>query len=160
VVAIAENGAIGRGGALPWRLSSDLKRFKALTLGKPILMGRATWASLGRPLPGRTNVVLTRGDGAALRAAGALVAGSLEAALALPEVAGSPEVVVIGGAQLYEAALPRCDEAWITRVHASPAADAFFRFDPQGFTLAESEAIAAGERDEHATTFERWVRAR
>ena len=102
VAAVAANGIIGADGKLPWRLPEDLKHFKALTLGHPVIMGRKTWESLGRPLPGRENIVVTRSAG--YDAPGASVAASLEAALAL--CAGEAVVFVIGGSALYAAALP------------------------------------------------------
>ncbi|HEX4973779.1 MAG TPA: dihydrofolate reductase, partial [Steroidobacteraceae bacterium] len=114
IVAAAENGAIGSDNRLPWHLPDDLKRFKALSLGKPIVMGRRTFDSIGRPLPGRTNIVVSRQAGLAIE--GVRVVQSLDAALA---AAGSvPEIVVIGGAQVFEQALPRTDTIHLTRVHA------------------------------------------
>jgi dihydrofolate reductase len=122
LVAADERGAIGRDGALPWHLPNDLKRFKALTMGKPVVMGRRTWLSIGRPLPGRQNIVVTRQDG--FVAPGATVVGSLDAAIA---AAGDvPEVCIIGGGELYRLALPRADLIRLTRVHATVTADAFF----------------------------------
>ncbi|VFR20735.1 Dihydrofolate reductase [plant metagenome] len=122
VVAYARNRAIGRDNALPWRLPGDLAHFKRTTLGAPIVMGRKTWESLGRPLPGRRNIVISRD--AAYAAAGADVAGSIDAALAL---AGDvPEVFVIGGAQIYAQALDRADRIVATEVHAEVQGDAFF----------------------------------
>ncbi|MFI5315775.1 MAG: dihydrofolate reductase [Myxococcota bacterium] len=122
IAAVAENGVIGAKGALPWRLPDELAHFKRTTLGKPVLMGRRTFVSLGRALPGRTNVVLSRTPGFA--APGALVAADLDAALAL--AAGAAEVVVIGGAALYAEALPRAQRIYLTRVHARPEGDARF----------------------------------
>jgi dihydrofolate reductase len=122
IVATDERGAIGRDGGLPWRLPDDLKRFKALTLGKPVVMGRKTWDSIGKPLPGRHNIVVTRQQELALP--GATVADSLEAALA---AAGDvPEACIIGGAEIYRLALPRTDVIHLTRVHARVDADTFF----------------------------------
>jgi len=121
VLAIGENNAIGQGKALPWYLPADLKRFRALTWGHPILMGRKTHESIGRVLPGRRNLVITRN--ADYHASGAEVAHSLDEALAL--CAGEPEVFVIGGAELYRQALPLADRAYLTRVAAAPAADTY-----------------------------------
>jgi dihydrofolate reductase len=127
IAAVAENGVIGAKGALPWRLPDELAHFKRATLGKPVLMGRRTFASLARALPGRTNVVLSRAPGYA--AEGALVARDLERALEL--VASAPEVVVIGGAALYAEALPRAQRIYLTRVHARPEGDVRFpELDP------------------------------
>jgi len=122
VVATDDRGAIGRDGQLPWHLPNDLRRFKALTLGKPIVMGRRTWESIGRPLPGRQNIVITRQAG--FPAAGATVVASLDDALA---AAGSAaEVCVIGGADVYRLALPRAQVIHLTRVHATVEADTYF----------------------------------
>jgi dihydrofolate reductase len=127
IAAVAENGVIGAKGALPWRLPDELAYFKRTTLGKPVLMGRRTFASLARALPGRTNVVLSRAPG--FMAAGALVAHDLDRALAL--VADAPEIVVIGGAALYAEALPRALRIYLTRVHARPEGDVRFpELDP------------------------------
>jgi dihydrofolate reductase len=122
VAAVAENGVIGAAGALPWRLPEDLRRFKVLTLGSPVIMGRKTWESLGRALPGRDNIVVTRQPGYA--AAGAAVAASLEAALA--RCAGAERVFVIGGAELYagDVRFPAFDRAQWREVRREPHAAA------------------------------------
>ena len=112
VAAVARNGVIGSGGKLPWRLPEDLRHFKELTLGHPVIMGRKTWESLGRPLPGRENIVVTRARG--YDAPGAHVAASLEGALAL--CAGEPLAFVIGGGELYAAALPLADAMVLTEI--------------------------------------------
>lgn len=128
IVAMAENGVIGRDNGLPWHLPEDLKHFRRLTLGKPVLMGRRTFESIGRPLPGRTNIVLSRQAG--FRADGVLLAADLDSALALAEAQaradGVDELMVIGGAALYAEALPRADRLYLTRVHAAVAGDARF----------------------------------
>ena len=122
VVATDERGAIGRDGGLPWRLSDDLKRFKALTMGKPVVMGRKTWDSIGRPLPGRHNIVITRQAG--FEVPGVTVVASLEDAM---RAAGDvPEVCIIGGAEIYRLALPQTDLIHLTRVHAVVDADTYF----------------------------------
>src|SRR6185503_730538 len=121
VVAAAENGVIGHRGALPWRLPEDLKRFKALTMGKPVIMGRKTWDSLPKkPLPGRTNIVITRNR--AFRADGAILVHSFADAVAK---AGSGEIAVIGGQAIFAEALPIADIIHMTQVNASPEGDAF-----------------------------------
>jgi len=121
VVAVAENGVIGHRGALPWRLPEDLKRFKALTMGKPLIMGRKTWDSLPRrPLPGRTNIVITRNP--EFRADGALVARSFADAIAK---AGEGEIIVIGGEAIFAESLPLAQTIHLTEVAASPEGDAF-----------------------------------
>ena len=124
VAAVAANGVIGDGGKLPWRLPEDLKHFKALTLGHPVIMGRKTWESLGKPLPGRENIVVTRAAG--YDAPGASVASSLDGALAL--CAGEPTVFVIGGGELYAEALPVADGLVLTEIQRDYAGDA--RFPP------------------------------
>jgi len=152
VAAVAENRVIGRGGGLPWRLPDELAHFKRTTLGKPVLMGRHTFVSLGRPLPGRRNVVLSRRPGFA--AAGAEIAPDLAAALAL--VASAPEAMVIGGAALYREALPRAGRIYLTRVYASPAGDVCF---PQ-LDLAEWRETLVAEHaadDRHAHAFSIWL---
>jgi dihydrofolate reductase len=127
IVAVADNGVIGRGGALPWHLPDDLAHFRRTTLGKPVIMGRRTFVSIGRPLPGRQNVVLSRDP--EFRARGCLVARNLDEALGLHSTA--PEQIVIGGASLYEEALPRAQRIYLTRVHASPPGDVYFpKLDP------------------------------
>ena len=128
VVAMAENGVIGRGGDLPWRIPADLRRFKAVTMGKPIVMGRRTFESIGRPLPGRPNIVVTR-DGSR-RWDGARTAKDFDGALALArrraEADGVSEVMVIGGAGVYRAALPRVDRIYLTRIHEPVDGDTVF----------------------------------
>jgi dihydrofolate reductase len=124
VAAVAANGVIGAGGKLPWRLPEDLKHFKALTLGHPVIMGRKTWESLGKALPGRENIVVTRAAG--YEAPGASVASSLDGALAL--CAGEPTVFVIGGGELYAEALPVADGLVLTEIQRDYAGDA--RFPP------------------------------
>jgi dihydrofolate reductase len=122
LVATDERGAIGRDGGLPWHLPNDLKRFKALTMGKPIVMGRKTWESIGRPLPGRFNIVVTRQPGYA--APGATVVASLDAAMSVTGDVG--EICVIGGAEVYRLALPRTGLIHLTRIHATVPADTYF----------------------------------
>ena len=126
VVAAAENGVIGSGNQLPWHLPADLQRFKALTLGKPMIMGRRTWDSIGRPLPGRTSIVVSRQPQLVRLAAvpGCIVVGSLPEAIA---AAGPvPEIAVIGGAELFRLALPDTDVIHLTRVHAQVPGDVCF----------------------------------
>jgi len=125
IVAVAENRIIGRAGALPWRLSEDMKWFKARTMGRPIVMGRKTWESVPkRPLPGRTNIVVTRQAG--YQAEGGVVATSLDAALALAHGEQPEEIMIIGGAELYAQALPITHRIYLTRVHGDVEGDAYF----------------------------------
>lgn len=122
IVARAENGVIGAGNALPWHLPGDLARFKQITMGKPCIMGRKTWESLPRkPLPGRSNIILTRNNGYA--AEGAVVAASLDAALALAAAENPLEIMVVGGADIFAAALPLARIVHLTEVHAAPEGD-------------------------------------
>ena len=150
VVAAAENNVIGSGNRLPWRLPDDLKRFKALTLGKPVVMGRRTWESIGRPLPGRANIVVSRQPG--LRIEGCTVVDSLTQALAA--AAGHPEVMVIGGAEIYRQALASTTTVHLTRVHASVAGDVYFPELPaQEWAQADVQFHPADERHEYAFSF-------
>ena len=158
IVAVAENGVIGRGGALPWQMPSDLKTFRRLTLDKPVVMGRKTYASIGRPLDRRDNIVVTRGLGIAADPDKRLfVTASLEQALVLARqlaaAAGATEVMVIGGAEIYRAALPLADRIYLTRIHARVEGDATFA-DPAPAEWKEvaREAIPRGEKDEHPAT--------
>ena len=161
VVARARNGVIGKDGGLPWRLRSDLQRFKAVTIGKPCIMGRKTWESLPlRPLPGRLNVVLTRDEGWGEdgQAKGALVCRTLDEAIEIArETAmddGVDEICVIGGTALFEAALPRAKRLYLTEVEAEPEGDAVFpAFDEGAWREVSSEAVTAGEKDDHDFVF-------
>lgn len=122
VLAMADNGVIGHAGKIPWRIPEDMRRFKALTIGKPVMMGRRTWDSLPRkPLVGRKNIVITRDN--SFRAEGAVVVHSLDDALAAARKAGANEASIIGGAEIYRAALPVADLVHLTEVHAEPAGD-------------------------------------
>ena len=159
--AVALNGAIGRDGGLPWRLSTDLRRFKAETMGKPLVVGRKTWESFPRrPLPGRLNIVVTRRRD--YRAEGAETASSLEQALALAAArspAGIDEVSIVGGGEIYRQAMPVADCLKLTRVLAEVEADTFFPpIDPREWQLVSEEDFPAGENDTHATRRAVYVR--
>ncbi|WLS02651.1 dihydrofolate reductase [Shinella oryzae] len=161
VVAVASNGVIGRDGDLPWRLPSDLKRFKQLTLGKPVVMGRRTWDSIGRPLPGRPNIVITRDP--AFSAPGAQVVASLDDALAAArreaEMLGVDEICVIGGGQIYAQVFDRADILHVTHVDADVEGDTRFPdIDPASFEKVVEEEIPRGEKDSHAMHFVTWRR--
>ena len=150
LVASAENDVIGRDNALPWHLPADLKRFKALTMGKPMLMGRKTFESIGRALPGRTSLVLSRSP--EWRHEGATVVRSLEEAL--ERVSGAPELVVIGGTEVFRLALPRACRIYLTRVHARPSGDAvFLPLDPREWREVARERREPDERNRYAVTF-------
>lgn len=149
VVAIAENGVIGRDGGLPWRLSTDMKRFKETTMGKPVVMGRKTWESFPkRPLPGRRNIVVTRDR--TYGAEGAETALSLDEAL--ERARGEPEICVLGGGEIYAQALPVADRLDVTHVLAEIDGDTHFPpIDPETWDAISVEEIPAGEKDSHAT---------
>lgn len=157
VAAVAENGVIGRDGGLPWRLPSDLKRFKADTMGKPVVMGRKTWEGLGRPLPGRLNIVVTRDAG--YRAEGAEIVGSLDDALRLAEARGrcmtsADAICVIGGGEIFAEAFPLADRLHITEVKAAPDGDTRFpSIDPAVWVPLRAEDHPAGGQDSHDTRY-------
>ena len=156
VVAVAENGVIGSNGKLPWRLPADLKRFRKLTLGKPVVMGRKTYESIGKPLDWRDNIVVTRQ--ADFRPAGVHLAGSVEQALALgQELAagrGVDEVMVIGGAEIYRASFAAATRIYLTLVHAQPAGDARFETpDPLQWKQVSREPLAQGAGDQFSANF-------
>lgn len=156
VAAIADNDVIGRDNQLIWRLRSDLRRFRAMTLGKPLVMGRKTYESIGKPLPGRRTIVLTRDPD--FRREGVDVARSFDAALILAdeiaEEMGADEIIVAGGAEIYRLALARAQRLRLTRVHARPEGDAFFpTFDAAEFHETWREDHVAGADDEHAFSF-------
>ncbi len=150
IVAVAENGVIGQGNMIPWRLKTDQLRLKALTMDKPIVMGRKTFVSLGRPLPGRTNIVITRDK--SFHAAGAVVTSLVNDAL---DVArgdalrrGAGEIAIIGGAEIYAQTLDIADRIDLTLVHAAPEGDAHFKMpDPAHWKEVGRERHAAGEVD-------------
>ncbi len=155
VVAAGENGVIGRDGRLPWRLPSELKMFRRLTMGKPIVMGRRTFESIGRPLDGRDNIVVTRN--ADFAPDGVSVAGSVADALTLARVlartGGSDEIMVIGGAGVYEETLPVADRIYFTQVHASPEGDRVFpALDPKDWSEVSREDVPRSDKDEFAAT--------
>jgi dihydrofolate reductase len=150
VLAVADNDVIGRDRGLPWRLSADLRRFKSLTLGKPVLMGRRTFESLGQPLPERRNIVLTRDP--AWSAPGVTVVRSLEEALAA--AGDAPELMVIGGAEVYRKCWSRLARIELTRVHAAPEGDTFLTgVDWSGWSVGAAERHAADARNEHDYSF-------
>ena len=150
VVAMAENGVIGRAGALPWRLPDDLKRFKSITMGRPIVMGRRTFETLAQALPGRQNIVVTRNAG--WSAPGVTVARSLVGALSAAGAA--PEVMVIGGADLYRQFWPQVARVELTLVHARPAGDVLLEgFDWREWQVLTEQRHEADAHHAHAFTF-------
>ncbi len=161
IAALGENRVIGVDNSMPWHLPGDFKYFKATTLGKPIIMGRKTWDSLGRPLPGRLNLVVSRQTDLALE--GAEVFPSLEAAVQRAEAwaleQGGDELMLIGGAQLYAQGLEQAERLYLTRVALSPAGDAWFpEFDANRWKLVSNLENPA-EGDKPAYSFEVWEKA-
>jgi dihydrofolate reductase len=162
VAAVADNDIIGRSGDLPWRLKSDMRHFRALTVGKPVVMGRKTFLSIGTPLKQRTNIVVSRDPNFTI--AGAVVTSSLEAALAVARAdalrRNGDAIMVIGGADIYAQALARADRLEITRVHAQPAGDA--KFPPISSATWKEVFRAehgAGQHDDASFTFLTYMRA-
>ncbi|WP_409284677.1 dihydrofolate reductase [Pseudomonas protegens] len=160
IAALAQNRVIGVDNSMPWHLPGDFKFFKATTLGKPIIMGRKTWDSLGRPLPGRLNIVVSRQTGLVLE--GAEVYPSLQAAVERAEEwaleQGASELMLIGGAQLYAQGLEQADRLYLTRVALNPEGDAWFpQFDEQQWKRV-SEVLNPPEGDKPAYSFEVWER--
>ncbi|MDR2261499.1 MAG: dihydrofolate reductase [Azoarcus sp.] len=161
IAAVARNGVIGRDNALPWRLKADLARFRAITLGHPVLMGRKTWESLGKPLPGRRNLVLTRQPDYTAR--NAEIFASTEEALAA--TTGSARVFVIGGAEIYRALLPLADVLLLTEIAADVEGNACFpAFERAHFQEISREPHPAGANDDYTFEFveyrRRGIRAR
>ena len=150
IAAMAENGVIGRENRLPWRLPADLRRFKSVTMGKPVIMGRKTYESIGKPLPGRSNIVVTRDPD--YRAPGCQVVHSLEQALEAG--AGHAEVMVIGGAKLYRQALGRAQRMYLTLVRAEVEGDTLFPdIEPQQWRELERESHRADEKNQYDYDF-------
>ena len=162
IAAVAENGVIGQGGTMPWRLKSDMKHFRSLTMGKPVVMGRKTWLSTAlKPLPGRTNIVVTRDK--SFTAPGALVTRSLDIALEAARgdaLRRGTDIMVIGGTEIYRQAMPLADRLEITRIHMAPEGDTTFPpIDPAIWREAAREPHPAGQGDEAAYDFVSYVKA-
>jgi dihydrofolate reductase len=162
LAAVADNGVIGRDNAMPWRLSSDLRRFKSLTLGKPVVMGRRTFESIGKALPGRTNIVLSRDPDFA--ADGIIAAADLASALAVARGdalrRGAAEIFVIGGTDVFARTMPLADRLEITHVHTRPEGDATFPpIDLQQWREATRREQPAGPQDDAAVSYVTYVRA-
>jgi dihydrofolate reductase len=157
VVAMARNQVIGRDNGLPWRLPEDLKHFKRVTLGKPVLMGRRTFESIGKPLPGRTNLVLTRAAG--WQSPGAVTVHSVSEALA--RAGGAEELAGIGGAEIFELLLPMATRIYLTRIDAQIPGDTWFpSLEPSQWVELDSRKFAADERNNYDMTFVTLERAR
>lgn len=157
IVARSRNGIIGKEGKLPWRLPEDLKFFKQTTMGRPVIMGRHTWESIGRPLPGRQNIVLTRDS--SYKAEGATVVSSLDEALKL---FGPDDIVfIIGGADLYRRSLPLVDTAWVTEIEADVEGDASFdTLNKDEWMLVWSEEHPKSEERPFGYKFQRFERVK
>jgi dihydrofolate reductase len=163
IVAMAENRVIGRDNGLPWKMSSDLKRFKALTIGKPVVMGRKCFESIGRPLPGRPNIVVTRNS--TFAADGVFICHSLDEALVRAgQVAadlGVDEIAVIGGGEIYSQALARADVLYVTYVLADIDGDTLFdEIDADVWVVDDQQDIEKGDRDDYASRFVTYRRRR
>ena len=155
VVGIAQNGIIGFDGDMPWRLSTDLKRFKTITMGKPIIMGRKTFESIGRPLPGRLNVVVSRG---AYKADGVSSANSIEEAINISREWATEnkvdEICIIGGGEIYRQSLPLADKLYVTHILAEPKGDTRFPdIDEAQWQVVSTERVPMGENDSAETIF-------
>ncbi|MDZ7735649.1 MAG: dihydrofolate reductase [Gammaproteobacteria bacterium] len=155
VVAMDRRGAIGNNGDLPWHQRTDLQRFRAITMGKPILMGRKTHDSIGRVLPGRHNIVLTR-DCDYRPVTGCTLVHDLESALA---VADSPELMIVGGADVFAMALPRSEKMYLTEIHAEVEANTFFpEFDRSAWKEISRDSYPADEQNDYPYSFVKLIR--
>ncbi len=156
IVAAAENGVIGKNNTMPWKISSDLQYFKKITINKPIIMGRKTFDSIGKPLPDRVNIVITRD--AKFTREGVITAHSVEMALdvakAIAEAKKLDEIMIIGGAQIYELCLEQADRLYFTRIHADIDGDTYFPdLDEKQWIEYSSEHHSASEKDSHDFSF-------
>jgi dihydrofolate reductase len=157
ILAVADNGVIGRDRGLPWRLGSDLRRFRKLTMGHPLIMGRKTYEAIGKPLDGRDSIVVTRGAASFAGLPDSVFAArSVEEALALAkkrsQERGVSEAFVIGGAELFSLALPYATRIYLTRVHGAPEGDVRWEPPSEGWTEASRERREQSERDEYPVT--------
>ncbi|CBI76654.1 Dihydrofolate reductase [Bartonella clarridgeiae 73] len=156
IAAVSQNSVIGRAGAMPWRLSTDLQRFKALTLNKPIVMGRKTWDSLRHPLPDRTNIVITRNR--TLISEGAVIAHSLSQACNIAEEvacqSGADAIFIIGGGEIFQQGLQIADKIFLTEILACIEGDSFFPvFDKEKWTIVKTQYIPESDKDNYPTRF-------
>ena len=159
LAALSSNNVIGRNNEVPWRLSTDLKRLKALSMGHHIVMGRKTFESVGRPLPGRTNLIITRQEGYA--PAGVVVVHSLEEALRIAREAGEEETFILGGAEIYAQSMHVADRMYLTRVHAEVEGDTWFPDfdDVSEWHLTDAEHFEADEKNQFPFSFLTYERA-
>jgi len=152
IVAMDEKRGIGKSGKLPWRLSTDLKRFRELTMGRHIIVGRKTFESIGKPLPGRHMIVVTRDEG--LKPEGCLVAATVQDAIAVARERGESEVLVIGGAEIYGQSLDLADRVYLTQVHAEVDADTFFpEMNRDDWAEKENWYQPADDKNQYSFTF-------
>ena len=156
IVAVSENNVIGREGHLPWHLSQDLKRFKAITTGHAIILGRKNYDDIGRPLPNRTNYVLSRNK--EFQAPGCIVCSSLGEAIEAARAAGETECFIIGGAAVYREAMPLVKKMYVTRVESDVDGDVFFPEWGEGWRKVSEERFEADEKNDFPTVFEVWER--
>ncbi|HRG83021.1 MAG TPA: type 3 dihydrofolate reductase [Chitinophagaceae bacterium] len=157
IVAAALNNAIGKEGGMPWHLPNDLRHFKNLTWGMPVVMGRKTFESLGKPLAGRKNIVISRQNG--WSAPGAVVVKTIEDALFVAREADMKELMVIGGGEIYKSLFDRAKRIYLTRVEAEPDADTFFPvIDPQQWHLMSQKNHEADEKNAYNYSFQVWER--
>lgn len=156
IVAVSENGIIGKDGHLPWHLSQDLKRFKAITTGHAILLGRKNYEDIGRPLPNRTNIVLSKNP--EFKAPGCVVYGELDEAIAYARSLGETELFIIGGAKLYEAAMPIVSKLYLTRVLANVDGDVKMPPLGEGWKLVSEERFEKSDKDDFPGLFQVFVR--
>jgi dihydrofolate reductase len=157
VVAAAKNNAIGKDGKLPWHLPNDLRHFKNVTWGMPVVMGRKTFESLGKALPGRKNIVITRQPG--WKAEGAVAVKKIEDAIFVASETDAKEIMVIGGGEIFRELFDRAGRIYMTRVDASPEADTFFPvIDPKDWWLVSKRKFEADEKNLYNYSFETWER--
>jgi dihydrofolate reductase len=156
VVAVGRNNVIGKDGRLPWRLPDDMRHVREVTMGKPLIMGRRTFDSIGRALPGRANIVLTRDP--TFRAQDVQVARTPDEAIAL--AGDAPEIIVFGGQQIFDLFMTQADRIYLTRVDADVSGDTYFSFDPGGWRVVDSAAHGTDERHPYAFRFETLDRVR
>lgn len=157
IVAAATNHAIGLNGTMPWHLPADMKHFKNITWGMPVVMGRKTFESLGKPLTGRKNIVITRQSG--WKAEGAIAVKSIEDALFVAQQADANEVMVIGGGEIYKALFEKAARIYLTRVEAEPEADTFFPvIHPEQWRLTSQQNFEADEKNAYNYSFQIWER--
>lgn len=151
IAAMDEQRGIGVEGRLPWRLSTDLKRFRHLTMGHHLIMGRKTYLSIGKPLPGRINIVLSRQSGLTLD--GVIVMSSLSEALVYAERSGESEVFIIGGGDVFHQTIHLADRLYITNIHAVTEADTFFPLLDESWRVVFTQEVPEDERNQYASTF-------